>query len=182
MANGTLKVQNIETSSGSGTITLGQSGETITVPNGATVSGLISNTPAFFAYRSASDSTQSIPNTTYTKILFPTELYDTAGAFASNKFVVPAGKAGYYYLQLKIRDDFSDNTTRVGAIYKNGSALIESREENHSTTRHYTHVSGVLNLAVDDYIEGFVYHSSGSSRNIDGSDTLQTSIMGYRLT
>jgi hypothetical protein len=30
MANGTLKVSNIETSSGSGTITLGQSGETIT--------------------------------------------------------------------------------------------------------------------------------------------------------
>ncbi len=30
MANGTLKVQNIQTSSGSGTITLGQSGETIT--------------------------------------------------------------------------------------------------------------------------------------------------------
>ena len=29
MANGTLKVSNIQTSSGSGTITLGQSGETI---------------------------------------------------------------------------------------------------------------------------------------------------------
>jgi len=36
MANGTLKVSNIETSSGSGTITIGQSGETITVPSGAT--------------------------------------------------------------------------------------------------------------------------------------------------
>lgn len=37
MANGTLKVQNIETSSGSGTITLGQSGETITL-GGSSVS------------------------------------------------------------------------------------------------------------------------------------------------
>ena len=36
MANGTLKVSNIETSSGSGTITLGQSGETVTVASGAT--------------------------------------------------------------------------------------------------------------------------------------------------
>ena len=36
MANGTLKVQNIETSSGSGTITLGQSGETVEVGSGAT--------------------------------------------------------------------------------------------------------------------------------------------------
>jgi len=38
MANGTLKVQNIETSSGSGTITLGQSGETIAL-GASSVSG-----------------------------------------------------------------------------------------------------------------------------------------------
>tara|TARA_R100001443_G_scaffold8655_1_gene18061 strand:+ start:507 stop:1121 length:615 start_codon:yes stop_codon:yes gene_type:complete len=37
MANGTLKVSNIETSSGSGTITIGQSGETVTIPSGCTV-------------------------------------------------------------------------------------------------------------------------------------------------
>jgi hypothetical protein len=37
MADGTLKVGTITTSSGSGTITLGQSGDTITVPSGATV-------------------------------------------------------------------------------------------------------------------------------------------------
>jgi hypothetical protein len=57
MANGTLKVSNIETSSGSGTITIGQSGETITVPSGATINlssatqtgvGGV-NTPAFEA-------------------------------------------------------------------------------------------------------------------------------------
>ena len=37
MANGTLKVSNIETSSGSGTITLGASGETVTIPSGCTL-------------------------------------------------------------------------------------------------------------------------------------------------
>ena len=37
MANGTLKVSNIETSSGSGTITIGQSGETISIPSGCTI-------------------------------------------------------------------------------------------------------------------------------------------------
>jgi len=37
MANGTLKVSNIQTSSGSGTITIGQSGETLSVPSGATL-------------------------------------------------------------------------------------------------------------------------------------------------
>ena len=38
MANGTLKVSNIETSSGSGTITIGQSGETVDLSNG-TITG-----------------------------------------------------------------------------------------------------------------------------------------------
>ena len=40
MANGTLKVSNIQTSSGSGTITIGQSGETVTIPSGVTMSGM----------------------------------------------------------------------------------------------------------------------------------------------
>ena len=40
MANGTLKVSNIQTSSGSGTITLGQSGETVTIASGATQTGV----------------------------------------------------------------------------------------------------------------------------------------------
>ena len=37
MADGTLKVGTITTSSGSGTITIGQSGETISIPSGATL-------------------------------------------------------------------------------------------------------------------------------------------------
>ena len=37
MADGTLKVGTITTSSGSGTITLGQSGETVTIPSGVTL-------------------------------------------------------------------------------------------------------------------------------------------------
>ena len=48
MANGTLKVSNIQTSSGSGTITLGQSGETVTVASGVTQTVAV-NTPAFLA-------------------------------------------------------------------------------------------------------------------------------------
>ena len=34
---GTIKTTNIETITGSGTLTLGQSGETISVPSGATI-------------------------------------------------------------------------------------------------------------------------------------------------
>ena len=48
MADGTLKVGTITTSSGSGTITLGQSGETVDMANGTiTLNSSMQNTPAF---------------------------------------------------------------------------------------------------------------------------------------
>ena len=82
MANGTLKVSNIETSSGSGTITLGQSGETISVPSGATINlssatqtgvGGV-NTPAFEAKLG---SVQDIGSSgVWTKINYDTETFD----------------------------------------------------------------------------------------------------------
>ena len=81
MANGTLKVENIQTSSGSGTITLGQSGETITIPNTATVSGAMSNTPAFRAVNSAN---QTLSTGTWTKINFDTVEFSTGTYDTSN--------------------------------------------------------------------------------------------------
>ena len=58
MANGTLKVSNIQTSSGSGTITIGQSGETVALGSGASQT-LAANTPAFSVYASSSVSSIS---------------------------------------------------------------------------------------------------------------------------
>ena len=48
MADGTLKVGTITTSSGSGTITIGQSGETVSLGSGATVSGFSGLTNASY--------------------------------------------------------------------------------------------------------------------------------------
>ena len=75
-----LKADNIQDADGnniinesSNTITIGASGDTISIPSGATFNingtagtGIGTNTPAFSAYLS---SNQSIPNTTETKII-----------------------------------------------------------------------------------------------------------------
>ena len=79
MADGTLKVGTITTSSGSGTITIGQSGETITIPSGATQTGIGIDGPSFRAYQSSS---QSISNATNTQVTLDTEDWDTDSAFA----------------------------------------------------------------------------------------------------
>jgi hypothetical protein len=60
MADGTLKVGTITTSSGSGTITLGQSGETVNIPSGATItnSGTASGFGKVLQVLTATDTTE----------------------------------------------------------------------------------------------------------------------------
>ena len=112
MADGTLKVGTITTSSGSGTITLGQSGETVDMSN-ATQTGVGgANTPAFMVKLS---STQNISTGTWTKITFDSEVYDTNSAFASNKFT--PGVAGKYKFELQVTID--DLTDQKKSLFKN---------------------------------------------------------------
>ena len=68
---GTLKTTNIQSISGSGTVTLGTSGETFAVGSGVTTT---INRPSFFAYL---NSTQSIDDSTDTTVQMAAELWDT---------------------------------------------------------------------------------------------------------
>ena len=62
-----------------------------------TFAGAGTNTPSFLAYRS---STQGIPNSTDTTIVFNAEVYDTASAYDTSNgiFTVPSGQGGKYYV------------------------------------------------------------------------------------
>jgi hypothetical protein len=105
-----LKVDTIQDQSGNNiinenadTITIGASGDTITIPSGATMtvpSGGLSgqNYPAFFATMSADQT--GIPDSTFTKVQFNTERFDTDSAYDATtnyRFTVPAGKGGKYF-------------------------------------------------------------------------------------
>ena len=78
----TLKVDTILKRTGTGTITVGQSGDTITIPSGATLNSAgtntlegIANTPAFLAQKP--NSAQSISQDSTTKVTFTDEIYDS---------------------------------------------------------------------------------------------------------
>ena len=91
MANGTLKVGTITTSSGSGNITIG---------SGVT---LQSNAPAFFATMSANQT--GLTDNTFVLIQFnQTSVNEWSGFNTSTyKFVCPSGKAGKYYFFATVR-------------------------------------------------------------------------------
>ena len=181
MANGTLKVQNIETSSGSGTITLGQSGETIALGSGVT-SKL--NQPAFEARRS---SNQAVTSAQYNKVQFDTEIFDTDGAYdnATNyRFTVPAGKAGKYFIYANV-DNFSDtNTTLTESfvrLYINGAqdtAYARTAFQVQPIRGDFQSIHVVRDLSVGDYIEIYQYAEINSGNLRAGTNSM---FGAYRL-
>lgn len=71
--------------------------------------------PTFSAYKS--DGTQSYSTSTWTKVTFVTESWDSAGNFESSRFTPTT--AGYYQLNVMVSASFG---TRC-AIYKNGASI-----------------------------------------------------------
>ena len=189
----TLKVDTILKRTGTGTITLGQSGDTISIPSGATLNSAgtntlegIANTPACLVTVA---STTVFSNDTLTKLAFDTEVYDTASAFASNKFTVPSGQAGKYYINIQADIDSQADTNLdycLIYIYKNGSDI---RRHNYDfrgnfIRRFNTSITSVLDLEVSDYIEGYVYafDNSGTPQYVAGNSNKNgTQFMMFKL-
>jgi len=197
MANGTLKVSNIETSSGSGTITIGQSGETISVPSGATLdvsnatttlSSSMKNTPAFFARMT---SNQTLTNDTATKIAFSSEVYDTDGTYDTSTYRFTPGVVGKYIIAFGYWADNNDNTKTANLyIYKNGSvsnlgSLQYITRLNDGT---FSRIAMSVTFQVDvtstsDYFEAYakIENSSGDAR-INGQTSKDNNYFyGYKL-
>ena len=176
---GTIKTTNIQSITGSGTVTIGQSGETITVSG--TPSGEIAMTPAFLVSNTGNNTGKS--DNTYAKLTYNVETYDTDSAFdlSNNKFTVPSGKAGKYFFA--ITEFYAGDSAACNnfflALYKNGSI---------TTSRHYGNgiafsdispiFSTVLDLSAGDYIElyGRVNTDSGTWGQYAGGIW-----QGYRL-
>ena len=176
----TLKVDTILKRTGTGTITLGQSGDTIALGSGASQTGFGGvNTPLFYV-RKTSD--QSLSSNSYTKVTWNSEVIDTDSAFASDKFTVPSGKAGKYYISTGV--GFYDNNTQEHhyvLIYKNGSNVSADptgiTTVSDDTDRYWQTNNMILDLAVSDYVEVYVLCSYTS-----GTGTMNHSYFtGYKL-
>jgi hypothetical protein len=167
----------------SGTVTLAApavSGTTtLTLP---TTSGTVLTTantfgagtgPAFYAY---SNSSQSIANTTFTKIQYNVESFDTNSNYDSTtNYRFTPTVAGYY--QINARIQFGAAATAAAeafiSIYKNAGEYAR-------LTSGPVPVSGVpspggsvlvyLN-GTTDYVEAYVYQNRGGSYSTDATST-----------
>ena len=192
MANGTLKVSNIETSSGSGTITLGASGETVDLSNGTiTLNNSMKATPAFQAY---SSNGQTPSDASWTKVELDATLFDTDSAFNTStyRFTVPSGKGGKYFLNGLIAIDSQENSgINYSSVkfYKNGgsSELADSyiNWQSNPIRDFGQPLSGIFELAAGDYVElyGYLDDASGSGMDFKGATgtRIATQMGGYRI-
>ena len=133
---GTIKTTNIEPIADNGTVTLGSSGDTFTVPSGVTVNMSNAtqtgvggtNTPAFEAY---TNGLQSITENTFVKMTMATEVYDTDNCFdnSTNYRFTPTVAGKYYVYGKAYTDPSSYNNDRSSDmyIYKNGSQVVPTQ-------------------------------------------------------
>ena len=181
----TLEVNTINPQSGT-TITIGGSGDTVSLGSGATQSGFGGvNTPAFFSYKS-SGSNQTIANDTFVKVEFDTESFDTDNNFASSKFTPTT--AGKYFIFANIACDASSSNFEYGfiGVYKNGSRLYVTN--NQQTNNLANHINIPITIIDDangstDYYEIYarIADSSGSPVINAGATERRCTFGAYKL-
>jgi hypothetical protein len=127
---------------------------------------------AFRAYKSGSN--QTVTASTWTKLTFNSETYDTNNDFASDRFT--ATVAGYYSFYAKAY--CSDSATQcVVGFSKNGT--IVAQHNSLSSTPQASQVSDVIYMGVGDYIEALVWNGGGTT--INGTSNLYTVFAGYLI-
>lgn len=121
--------------------------------------------PAFSVYQS---SAQSITASTWTKVQFQTEEFDTASAFDSTtNYRFTPQVAGYYQINAAVSSNVSALIFFAAAIYKNGS--LYKQGSSYSTTTGVTPtamVSGLIYLnGSTDYVEIYAIQASTGNTN-----------------
>jgi len=191
-----LNVNKVDPATGTG-LELGSSGDTITVPSGATfnVAGTlqsggvaVTNTPSFKVILATA---QSIAHNTSTVVAYDTEIYDTDSAISSGVFTCPSGKAGKYFFTAVCGFNSSNvipnvtlglsknDETSTGATNGNFS-LIEYRHLGSGNANTHFCVATTFDLAATDTVKVRIYQNYGSSENT--TEDARTSFSGFRLT
>jgi hypothetical protein len=182
----TLEVNTINPQSGT-TITIGGSGDTVTLGSGATQSGFGgTNTPNFSATASTS---HGVSSATWTKVQINTEHFDTANAFDTSnyRFTVPSGQAGKYQFNghLMVNATGTAQLNEFGiAFYVNGSAsrIHFWYMENNPIYYSSVSLSSIIDLSVGDYVELFCYVVDLSGGPILDANTANNSgFSGYKI-
>jgi hypothetical protein len=131
--------------------------------------GVAGTGPAFSAYANAS---QSISATTYTKITFNVEEFDTASCFDSTtNYRFTPTVAGYYQVNLVVASN--GNNSHWAIIYKNGTGVKYGAPNSAAVNIGYGASISVLVYmnGTTDYIEAYTYIASAATITNNATNT-----------
>jgi hypothetical protein len=195
----TILVDKVDPQSGTA-LEIGSSGDTISIPSGATLTVAGSTIaaadmgPAFEAF---STSDQAVNDNTTTKVQCGSEVYDSDAAYDnSTNYRFTPQTAGKYFCYAQVFVETPAQGGGTGAtllrqptaiIYKNGSELatcqnnfIDSQIKQFTAT-----VSSVIDFnGSTDYVELYLYFDAdgGATGSIEGHSTQRRTLFGaYRI-
>jgi hypothetical protein len=164
----TILVDKIDPQSGT-SLEIGSSGNTISIPSGATftLADGQNMAPSFFGTLSGN---QSVANGTTTIVQIATEVYDQGSVFDTSTYRFTPGIAGskfFIYGQASISNLTVDKSLWA-YIYKNGSIFYATNVGNTQSGVNDCMVSfAVIDTPnATDYYDFRVYHNDGSSENL----------------
>jgi hypothetical protein len=171
----TLEVNTINPQSGT-TITIGGSGDTVSLGSGATQSGFGGvMTPAFEARL---DNQQSIGDAVDTKIQYNSEIFDTDGCYdnSTNYRFTPTTAGKYYVYAFAYMDTQAGGNFDQGRIYlfKNGSnytQIIMNNGGNFTEAVTLTAHSIIDFNGTTDYVEAYAFINDTSGTPLVRGDT-----------
>jgi hypothetical protein len=155
-----IKTDKLSPRTGSGTVTLGTSGDTFSIPSGVTLtnsgtaSGFGVSNDCVFVKISAN---QSLPANTVTKVQFDSEIYDSNNWFDSTtNYRFQPDVAGNYlcYTNIYISNAYHANPNFAILFYKNGSEFLGASTDHRYDELFSQNFSAIINLnGSTDYVE-----------------------------
>ena len=140
-------------------------GNLVTVPSVTGTAMVSGNMPAFSAYLNGN---QSVSGSTYTKVAFDVEVFDTNNNFASNRFTPTV--AGYYQINSGIIFGSAVTYGQI-AIYKNGT-LYQTTWSQQSSSNYGQVISSLVYCnGTTDYIEIYGYVAATTPRFNGGAES-----------
>ena len=170
-------------------LTLGGSSTTITIPSGATItnSGTATgfgedNAPYFLANGSG---TQTIADATMVTLAYNQliDSLDSASGYNTStyRYTVQSGGAGLWYFSAGVYYGQITNGAQYDiAFYKNGTNYTQARAVAGGAHMANPQAQFIYKMAVSDYVEVKVYQNTGSDRTATLSDR-SSFFGGYRI-
>jgi hypothetical protein len=117
-------------------------------------------------------TSQTVSNSTWTKLPINTKSWDTQNEFDTTNNRFTATKAGYYLVLLKAYwDSIADQKICYHAVYKNGASEATQAYQGSGPALLQPVSVFLIKLAAGDYIEFYVFQNSGGDTHINGGSS-----------